>query len=217
VLPQLFRGGGSAARLDDVSAEPSVGWTYATGASPDDYNADAIFTQLAGGRVLVVSPFDHYAWSQDNDTGKVRLVDWYDGVDADYQAGWDASTAYQAAVDAVWEDFSRPFPEREDFFPAEFEGIDPSDATFDEPNAGAFAGWYDGYLGDEFGESLPTKPVIPDDTSMIAVIDGGSGEEIWSVGIGDVLPDHVPSDAFSVVPVGDGAQLAVYSYGFSPR
>lgn len=217
-VPRLLGGSASTSRLDDIRSEPSTSWSYETAGRSADFTDSMTFAELSGGRILAVSSFDYFAWSDENGTDGYSLVEWYDGVDADYQVGWDAGAAYEAAVDAAFDDFSLPFPNREDFYPAEFGGVAPVEATFTEEHAGAFAGWYDAFLGDEFGTSLPAEPVVPDDHSTIAVLGASDGEELWSAEVVDVLNDHDPSAGFSVLAAGsDDQHIVVYNYSFSTR
>lgn len=217
-VPRLLGGSASTSRLDDIRSEPSTSWSYETAGSPADFTDSTTFAELSGGRILAVTSFDYFAWSDENGTDGYSLVEWYAGVDADYQVGWDAGAAYEAAVDAAFDDFSMPFPNREDFYPAEFGGVTPVEATFTEEHAGAFAGWYDAFLGDEFGTSLPSEPVVPDDGSTIAVLKASDGEELWSVEVVDVLNDHDPSAGFSAMAAGsDDQHIVVYNYSFSTR
>ena len=212
IVPGLLGGGTKAdARLDDIRTEPSDVWSYEAAGNEKDYNNDVSFSALGSDRILAVSAFDYFAWWEDNQSDVYSEVDWYEGIEDDYQAGWDAGVAYNAAVDAAWEDFSLPYPDREDFYPAEFEGKSPYEATYDEEHAGAFVGWYDAYFEDEFGTSLPTKPVTPDDTSTIAVVSAADGKELWSVALTDVLTDHSPEATFEAIPTADGSKIVVFN------
>jgi len=217
VVPGLTSGGGAhVSRVVDLQDEPDTVWSF--DAPDDDYlDASVDLIGIDGQRIVVVSRFDYYEWQSDNADTNYYPLDWYAGVDEDYEIGWEAAEEYNAAYDIWLSDFDADYPDDEDYWPAEFQGVDPWYADLRDltatPHAGAFAGWSDARYGDSHGASLPPKPKTAEDNSSLALVND-KGDELWSVELSEILPDHDPERYFSVVPVGDGgSQLVVFDLG----
>jgi hypothetical protein len=211
VVPALLGGSSAPTRLQDLREEPEAVWSYS--AADDDYLGSPTFAALSGSRTLVVSAFDYDSWSSDQDSGGYYYLSWYAGIEDDYEAGFAAGQSYGAAYDAWWDAFDGAMPERSDYYPTEFGGVDPYDVDWGAldsiAHGGAFVGWDDARYG-EHGDSLPPEPVTPEDTSSIAVVDG-DGEQLWSVQLDDIMPEHDPASDFLVLPIEQGARhLVVY-------
>jgi len=220
VIPALLSPAAASSRVGDITAEPDRGWKVGVGASGDYYDTPEL-TAIGDSKVLALTTFDYYDWESDQDTGDSPIA-WYDGVDADYAAGYEQGAAYEAAYEAYWNcdywsDSSCPdYPDVDDYLtthmtddPRYFYSYYDSDAAAE--HLGEYVGWEDGYDGEEQGASLPAKPKTPVDGSVLQMIDTNAGKELWSRDITDVFPDHTAGTSIWTYLVGD--QLVVIDTG----
>ncbi|HWH25167.1 MAG TPA: hypothetical protein VNT53_00780 [Pseudolysinimonas sp.] len=174
VVPLFAPKSSTQVLVKDLTEEPDELWTYDYTAGNDgDSVSGAQFIPIGSGKILVVPSFDTSSQSSGGSS-------WYEGYDDDYDQGFDAGTEYAAAVDAYLQDLSSTeYPDTEDYW--------PFDGSYDDYDYENYAGFYDGFSdgrnGDEAGTSQAEKPVEPDFTPTLALVDAKSGDEIWTIDI----------------------------------
>lgn len=179
VLPSLL-GGGSGDKTDvaDINGEPDTTWKFDWVGDNDEEFLESSPTIVAVGddQALVWATFDPTNYSTGNSAG------WYEGYDEQYEDGYDAGLEYLAAYDAYWEDFSGdvPYPDQEDYFP---EG---AYNDYDEW-LGFQDGFYDGAYEMGEGASQKEKPVDPDFTPSLTLLNAANGEEEWTIDLTDAI------------------------------
>lgn len=178
VLPSVLGGGHGGSAVADISSEPVTTWKYdwLGDASAEYVESTPSITDVGNDRVLISATFDTYAYSG-SDSGSST---WYEGYDADYEDGYTAGQAYETALNAYLENFAGVYPEIESYFP---------DGAYDDyaANTGFNDGFYDSYLGEEFGAGAAVEPVDPGFTPVITMLNVASGEELWSLKLADFV------------------------------
>lgn len=204
-IANLVSGGSPVAnaRVVDMKTEPKSLWTALIG-EDDEHLMTPWFQALPNGNILAIQEFSYSSWHSENVT--YSAIDWYEGIEADYQAGFDAGLLYDEAMDAYWDDFSGTvrYPEWEDYAPSQLRGVDRWAMAHElsPPASGAMLGFDDAYFNDGFGYSLPARPVrLTTDPASISVWNAETGKEEWSTAVSDVLESHEPwnyVDAFGL-------------------
>jgi len=229
LIPALLNpAAASTSRVSDITSEPDRSWKVGVGASGDYYDSPSL-SAVGDSKVLALTTFDYADWEDAQDTGDSPIA-WYDGVEADYAAGYEQGAAYGAAYDAYWDcdywsDSSCPdYPDVDGYLtehmtedPRYYYGYYDDDAA--SGHLGEYVGWEDGYDGAEQGASLPTKPETPVDGSLLQMIDTNGGKELWNREITDVFPEHTAGANIWSYVVGDRLVVVdtgeVWSYSSS--
>ncbi|MGI6879348.1 PQQ-binding-like beta-propeller repeat protein [Microbacterium sp. gxy059] len=193
VVPDLLGGVRAEAALGvrDIATEPVDAWRY----EPTLPEHHTLWAEAMGDAVLVGTRADLAGLtSERGGAGEGATIAWYEGVEADYEAGWQAGSAYVEAY-AEYERLvgrgEQPaFVAEDAFFPPEFDGIRPDDAAGrgHAPRPGAFEGWDDAVDGAWHGFSLPADMSDADALARLAAVDVETGEERWTADIGELLP-----------------------------
>lgn len=181
VLPALL-GGGSTDQVDvaDIADEPDTTWKYDwVGDNDQDYlDSSPSVVSVGEDKALVWADFDYdsYSNSQGNSAG------WYEGYDQQYEDGYAAGLEYEEAYDAWWDDYSGDveYPEEEDYFPTGAYN------DYDEW-LGFQDGFYDARYDQGEGYSQKEKPVDPDYSPSITLINTTNGDDEWTVDLTDAI------------------------------
>lgn len=181
VLPSIF-GGGSTDTVEvvDIGAEPETTWEYNwVGDNDEDYlESEPSVAAVGDDHALVWATFDYYSYTETQGDS----AGWYEGYDEQYADGYSAGREYKQASDAWWEalDFAVPIPEEETYFPQDAYG------DYDEW-LGFQDGFYDGAYDQGEGYSQKQKPVDPDYTPTLALLNAADGGEAWSIDLTDAI------------------------------
>ena len=201
VLPALFGSSAKpAALVTDINAEPDTTWKYDfVGKADDAYLADAPRIVAVGNdKALVWAEFDYSAYSADQGDS----AGWYEGYDEQYADGYAAGLDYLDAYNAWISDYNGDYPDEEAYYP---------EGTYDDYDA--YLGVHDGFEDAAYesgeGYSQKVKPIDPDYTPSIALIDVNTGEEVWNVDLSDVIDDVDFSSQFSAYDVEGSNAIAV--------
>lgn len=182
VLPGILRGGSgdNAADVADIAGEPEDTWKFDwVGDADEQFLEDAPEIAAVGDRqALIWASFDSYAYSdtQGNSAG------WYEGYDEQYVDGYDAGLEYEADYQAWFDDtsFTLELPRDEDYYPEGAYGNYDEWLGFDD-------GFWDARLGEDEGYSKKEKPVDPDYTPTITLLDTITGDAAWTVDLAEAI------------------------------
>lgn len=201
VLPAIL-GGGSSQRPDvaDIAEEPETTWNFDwVGDADEEYLYDSPNVQSVGENLAIVFPeFDYSAYASDQGDS----AGWYKGYDEDYDLGYAAGLEYLAAYDLWWEDYTAPYPDREDYYPDGYEPYDSDTAGFDD-------GFFDAYYEDGEGYSKKEEPVDPDYTPVVTLLNTATGDDEWAVDLSEAVDGVDFSSFISVYSLGSADAVAV--------
>ena len=203
VLPGIL-GGGSTDQTDvaDIGAEPDTTWKYDwVGDNDQDFlESSPSVVSVGDSSALVWADFDYdaYASSQGNSEG------WYEGYDEQYSDGYAAGLEFLEAYDAWWDDetYTLDLPDEEDYFPA---------GAYDdyEEWLGFQDGFYDARYEQGEGYSQQEKPVDPDYSPSITLINAASGDEEWTVDLTDAIDGADFQSSISAFDIEDSNAVLV--------
>ena len=181
VLPSIFGGGATdTADVVDITDEPDTTWKYDwVGDNDEDFlDSSPQVVSVGDDEALVWAVFDYssYSDSQGNSEG------WYEGYDEQYSDGYSAGLEYLDAYNAYWDDYTGDvaYPEQEDYFP---------DGAYDDYDEwlGFQDGFYDGAYEQGEGYSQREKPIDPDYTPTMSLINAVNGDEEWTLDLTDAI------------------------------
>ncbi len=189
LVPRLIGGGGgggeSPFRIADIDERPGTAWRapYDLGDSRLDWSSPQV-SALDDSTVLVHQiPSSWGELSEELESG-----DWYEGVEGDYEAGWETWEE--------WDDDGRP--STWGTIPSEYQWYSQDAVSSDQ---GFELGWDDHHNGAGFGSSLPSEPSAPDAGFPVMALDIDSGEPKWEIDLTEVLADfEVSADPHSYYP-----------------
>ena len=199
VLPSLLGGGGSnASTVIDITSEPEQTWDYDITGGNDEEFVDAYSTlsyapTVGDNQVLITPSFDDSNYTEGD-------ADWYEGYDDDYSDGYAAGEEYEDAYDAWLSDYTQGYdtlPEEDDYISDDSQGF--SDGFYDATN------YYD------FGDNALEEPIDPDFTPSLALLDLGSGKEVWNVDLSDVFED-ISFDSYVTASDIEGSNAVLVSF-----
>ena len=203
VLPGIL-GGGSTDQTDvaDIGDEPDTTWKYDwVGDNDQDFlESSPSVVSVGDSSALVWADFDYdaYASSQGNSEG------WYEGYDEQYSDGYAAGLEFLEAYDAWWDDetYTLDLPDEEDYFPA---------GAYDdyEEWLGFQDGFYDARYEQGEGYSQQEKPVDPDYSPSITLINAASGDEEWTVDLTDAIDGADFQSSISAFDIEDSNAVLV--------
>lgn len=182
LLPGILRGGSGDNPPDvaDIAAEPEATWTFDWVGDADEQflDDDPEIAAVGDKQALVWASFDSYAYSD----SQGNVAGWYEGYDEQYDDGYAAGLEYEKAYSAWLDDttFSTAFPVDEDFYPEGAYGNFEEWLGFDD-------GFWDARLGEDDGYSKKEKPVAPDYTPTITLLDTATGDAVWTVDLADAI------------------------------
>ncbi|GAA1810200.1 outer membrane protein assembly factor BamB family protein [Nesterenkonia flava] len=176
VVPRMLGGSSSenAFAIADLSEDMERDWEFdfALGDSGYEYAAPSVWS-VGEDEAVVMTRLESLG-------GLAGEVDssWYAGIEADYQAGWDAYDEWQATDPG----FSSPGSE---WWAENQEGLTDS--------YGYNQGWSDNQYG-SFGDNLPEEPDLPSSQPTLTKLNLRNGEAQWEINLEDALEGfHAPT------------------------
>jgi len=204
VLPSIL-GGGSTDKTDvaDIAAEPDTTWKYDWVGDNDQDFLDSTPSVVSVGddQALVWAKFDYSAYSSSQGDSE----GWYEGYDEQYADGYEAGLEYLAAKEAYYNDtppYTVEYPDQESYFP---------EGAYDdyEEWLGFQDGFYDGAYEQGEGNSQKEKPVDPDYSPSISLINAANGDEEWTVDLTKAIDGADFQSSISAFDIADSNAVLV--------
>ena len=182
IVPRLTHGDALEGSPDvaDIPGKPKTTWSFdwLDGADPAFVEDTPAISPVGDDRALIWATFDSYAYS-DSQGGEAG---WYEGYDEQYADGYAAGTQWLEDYDSYWESTSlnAAVPVEMDYYPAGAYGDYDEWLGFDD-------GFYDAANDNGEGFSKKKKPVAPDFSPTLTLLDTSDGRADWSVDLAEAI------------------------------
>lgn len=182
IVPRLMTGDALEGPPDvaDIPGKPKTTWSFdwLADADPAFVEDTPAIAPVGDDRALIWATFDSYAYSdsQGSEAG------WYEGYDEQYADGYAAGAQWLEDYDSYWESTSlgAAFPVQKDYYPAGAYGDYEQWLGFDD-------GFYDAAYDNGEGFSKKEKPIAPDFSPTVTLLNTSNGRAEWSVDLADAI------------------------------